>query len=347
MTSTKRVELGDSPKKENKGRMNLYNLGIKALEEYSRILGIPIGEILGKIKNEGLKLFVYKNEPQVMLQIGNNISEPSLIVYAYDQLTGKTLEGGARPIETAISEYYLGCPNPTQSELELLQFLLSNNAARFLWDKSRTWVNPIKVLKRLQKPLVIFFQPWGCCYSERTKLSKRALESLNRNEFLLNELEMRGMNPKLLVMMADTYAIDINGWPKDLVMRFYSNLKDAIGDMSANFEVIYWSDIVSKNKGLYSTIKGSIKNDSRTTEPYYEEALNSAFGFSKNNPYISAAEYVVERLVEGQLIDKLYEPVKLSLSSRSKDVTDGPLPVIYPRGVEQFPWLDVGVELDE
>ncbi len=194
------------------------------------------------------------------------------------------------------------------------------------------------------KPLTLF-SPWGV--RPEGNFGNAEAAALSWVQLTAEQLREYGIPNEVLIMPADVYATEINGFDDGLVDQYFNAVTEAA--TAQGFGVKPWSEIRTENQERYEEIKywsASPQILWRTFPKslWYRDLLPAAFrrNTSENEQEIkaSAFAYLQERVVEAQLIDEVYSPVKVSLVSREKDVPDGNLPRIYviPRP-NRFPWL--------
>ncbi len=195
---------------------------------------------------------------------------------------------------------------------------------------------------------ITFYSPWGPRYKSKRATIENGdpeITTLYQIQQTLEEFRIRGYKTSLLLMVADTYGTEINGFSEDFVLEYFRWLEDRsfqIIGRESNLSVFKWSDIRSNNSGLYTETRELANNNFRNlvTENEYRKAADVARKFNPDNSEKSARNYCIERVTEGILIDLLFNPIKLSLVRKEKDALDGPLKRIYVVK-NRAPWLRV------
>lgn len=339
-----------------------YKEGMRVLDAYAKVIGISTDEILKYTSGYELKVLAQRTSPEVSLYVKSSPSDLSGVMLAtidINILENMSSESAITPQE-AVNRYYLGKPKLDVVEKELLEFQVSNPSARFLRKRSKYFSNPVDILKRLKTGKVTLFQPWGFSYSEDTSINPESLEALEEDLMIQMGLSSLGIDSKLIVTPADVYAGKINGYRSRLITEYYSNLRTAlesasenvasrleglVSNVQPNFEFRPYSALIKDFPELYNE---AIKNAKAKAiqffadyyiSPEYQDARLAAKQFSLRDPERSAQEYIIERLAEAELVEKVFNPIKISLASQGKDTFDENLPRIYPKYVKSFPWL--------
>lgn len=357
------LDLQDSRKE----RTTTYREGLQALKLYASIIGVSESQIFQQAANYNLRIFAARRSPEISLYLKNSSYDlPQVLLVKFE---GRTPKETVLTFQEGVYKSYLGKLDPTPEEKELIDFELKSKAAQFLRKRSRSWVNPIEVLKRLKEGKVTLFQPWGFTYSDRTAVNRKSREALEYDLQIQLGLRNFEVESQLLLVPADVYAGRINGYRTRTIMEYYSNLKKSLEgvaqnvvkrlrfldiDLEPNFVIKPFSQILKESADLFKDIVEEANKvafmdyfDAESDSDGYEaytEALVSAKKYSLRDPERSAKEYVIARLVETKLIEKLFRPIKISLASQKKDIFDGSLPRVYPKYVKPFPWLGDKIE---
>ncbi len=199
--------------------------------------------------------------------------------------------------------------------------------------------NPKNIEKRMLENS--YFQPWGT--SSDGNMNRRTERAVDVTLGVLDVIgsynigEKRSI-PKLIIMPADYYAIDIDGWDTGIVTQFIEQLTSYVEDIEDNYKVDVkikpYSEIIREERERYQEIKSSIEIPEIDPRKVF-----GAERWAQGNSEEAARDYTIERLTEGILIDEVFRPIKISLGSFEKDDCDGPLPVIYLRDTPVFPWI--------
>lgn len=193
---------------------------------------------------------------------------------------------------------------------------------------------------QLKKEELVFFSPWGPRYNRKeSKIDKEDLEirTLKEIEEIFKEFNLRDYKINFILMPADVYGTEINNLPEQFVSNYFSYLGDLarliLGSL-AKISIAPWSKIRTENREKYEKLKREIDNRffDFIKGGEYEKAFETACFFNCENEQrakMSARKYCIERLVEGNIISEVYDPIKLSLVRKEKDALDGPLRRIY------------------
>ena len=230
------------------------------------------------------------------------------------------------------------------------QSLSVARAWRFIREKSlEKPTKPDKILEQLVDaqfafvPL-LFFSPWGPPYERYKRGSSQICETDPEIATLceLNEIfsffRGEGYNLEFLLMPTDSYGTEINPLPQRFVREYYLEVERAASvtlDKCTALTVKAWSTIREEQKSRYSELRddAGLNFDALVKEGDFERAKRAATVY-RGDP----RAYCIERIVEGQLIAEVYDPIKISLACRQKDVLDGPLKRIHIIQ-NRTPWL--------
>jgi hypothetical protein len=196
---------------------------------------------------------------------------------------------------------------------------------------------------------VTLFVPWGV--RPLGKPGESETQALNYISDYRKMLLKNGVPSKVLIMPADVYAIEINGYPWESTTNYFN----WVWNQSENrgFQVLPWSVIRSQNQETYENIlkrEASLKSLWRTIPKalWYRDLLPAAYRRSQmqGDEQIKEAafNYLRERVAEARIIELVYRPIKLSMVSPHKDdIVDCDLPRLYilPKSI-RFPWMNGG-----
>ncbi len=179
-----------------------------------------------------------------------------------------------------------------------------------------------------------FFSPWGPRYKISTpEIEENSPEMKTIGELveIFQEFVGFGYKPRLVLMPADTYGIEINNLPSEFVVIYFDSLSRVLakelGDL-VKLEIKPWSEIRNEDRErydeLYEEMAARWKYSSLPSR-----AVNTARFFNPDKPEDSARRYIIERMVEATIIEERYAPIKLSLVRKEKDELDGALRRIY------------------
>lgn len=195
-----------------------------------------------------------------------------------------------------------------------------------------------------EEPLVLFV-PWGV--RPIGNLGQNEIRVMDRLQILKEILARKGINPDVLLMPADLYATEVNNQVNpDRAQAYFKQVTDTA--ISYNFRVKPWSIIRSENIEMYLSLRETLTEEEirkLLTGHKVSEAITAArrrSGYDRQEDIESAAfAYLRERIAEAKIVEKIYEPIKVSAVAKNKDnEVDMNLPRLYiiPES-EQFPWL--------
>jgi len=200
----------------------------------------------------------------------------------------------------------------------------------------------------INTPLTLFV-PWGV--RPEGTFGPYELAALNRVNNYKKLLQTYDIPSTILIMPADVYAIEINGYPQESTVNYFNRVSQEAEAL--NFTVKPWSVIRSENEDAYNNILRWEANPEslwRTIPKslWYRDLLAAAYRRTKQQGdqaiTKAAFDYLKERIAEARIIESVYKPIKLSMVSPKKDnVVDCDLPRLYilPRGL-RFPWIEKG-----
>lgn len=187
------------------------------------------------------------------------------------------------------------------------------------------------------------FSPWGPRYnrtSSRIEENDPEINTLREIKIVLDRFGSCGYNVDLLLMPADAYGTEVNSLPKDFVSNYFKWLEEWTYKEIGKVNVKLWSTIKDEQRKRYDELSGEIDQNFSDwiKDDEYENAVRVARVFNPKKAEQSARRYCIERLVEGNIISEVYDPIKLSLVRKEKDSLDGPLKRIYIVQ-KRVPWL--------
>jgi len=244
-------------------------------------------------------------------------------------------------------------PDKTRAVFDLDQFRCARDTY-FAWEdlsfkKVDNPVKPETAIERVGKARLtgeslILFVPWGV--RPKGKAGSNEITVLNKLLSIKNGLQERKINAQVLLMPADLYATEVNQYDPLFVAEYFSFVEKAA--QKRGFIVKPWSEIRRQNWETYSKRAMELnKEEIQKILPYpvVESAKSAA---SKRSGYENAEDieqsafaYLRERICEAEIIEKNYQPIKISAVAKNKDNdVDRELPRLYiiPREY-QFPWL--------
>lgn len=231
----------------------------------------------------------------------------------------------------------------------------TNTAAEIAWMATKpllteTVISQREIIARFTKstptaPLTLFV-PWGVRPAGQAGASEtQALDTIQEYQQTLGE---SGVLAKVLLMPADVYAIEINGYPWESTTNYFNWVWTQAENRE--FQVLPWSAIRSQNQEQYDEILQWEANPESLWRNipkslWYRDLLPVAFRRSQmlgdQEIRTAAFNYLKERIAEARIIESVYQPIKLSMVSPAKDnIVDCELPRLYilPRDL-RFPWL--------
>lgn len=193
------------------------------------------------------------------------------------------------------------------------------------------------------------FTPWGPRYKTRypeIRETDPEIATIMELRSVFRDFVRAGIEIRFILMPADFYGIEINGLRTEFVDAYFAALSDAMrSNLGGLVEIVVkpWSSIRKANQELYDELSGKAM-ESLSENPIPRRAVETAKVFNSLDPEESARRYILERLVEAQIIDKLYNPIKLSVVKKEKDELDGSLKRLYIIK-NKAPWMQDAEEL--
>ena len=213
-----------------------------------------------------------------------------------------------------------------------------------------------------------WFTPWGPRYKNSNPIINSddpEVQTLIEMRSIFEKLKSLGYSQKLVLMPADVYATEVNSLDENFVSDYFASLNEKTTEIlkdTIDVDFSTWSVMREENSGLYQELKEKISGEFVENESYFwdqnssngkdaieinriykifrefKKAVEVAKFFNPQNAEGSAKKYCIERLVEGILVDQIYDPIKLSLVRKEKDILDGPLKRVYIVK-SMAPWL--------
>jgi hypothetical protein len=195
------------------------------------------------------------------------------------------------------------------------------------------------------RPITLFV-PWGVRpFGEPGDSEWVGLETIASYQRVLTSC---GIANEVLLMPADVYAIEINGYDWGMATTYFNWVWKRAEGMG--FTVIPWSIIRDQNEERYNNVLRWEANidalwRSIPKSLWYKDLLSTAYrrstGTTDQEIKESAFRYLRERIAEARVIESVYKPIKLSMVSPTKDnIVDCQLPRLYLLPQEsRFPWL--------
>ncbi|HSX40288.1 MAG TPA: hypothetical protein VLF68_01605 [Candidatus Saccharimonadales bacterium] len=191
------------------------------------------------------------------------------------------------------------------------------------------------------KPLTLFV-PWGV--RPVGTFGQSEIEALETIERFSNDLQERKIDAKALIMPADLYATEVNNQVDVSFADAYFQIVTSEA-FQKGFAVKPWSAIRQENQETYDKLRSELNPRAILPSGILERALKAAgrrSGYEDDKSIEAAAfAYLQERLCEAEIIENLYQPIKVSMVMKGKDAyVDRNLPRVYilPERL-QFPWL--------
>lgn len=235
---------------------------------------------------------------------------------------------------------------------DISQFRAARDAY-FTWTdinplQTYTSVLPEEIMRRIYSarlngiPLPLFI-PWGYRPTGEPSIEYKVLDRIQQYAEMFKK---RRIPVEPLIMPADLYATEINGVDQNQVNGYFSFITEEA--KIRGFKVIPWSRIRRENETQYQNdvsnlseniIRGLLENP--VVDKTLEAAAKRVTVKSNQAIRLSAFAYLRERICEANIIEKRYQPIKLSLVGKNKDNgVDRNLPRLYIIPEEQqFPWL--------
>jgi hypothetical protein len=204
------------------------------------------------------------------------------------------------------------------------------------------------VAARFEGRELVFFMPWGPRYKTKehtVDATSPEMATLTELREIFEQLVGFGYRPRVILMPADVYGTEINNLAPDFVERYFASLTTAakveFGEI-VNLYVRPWSFLRGSNADLYEQLRQDfserIGSDAELSK-LMRNALRKARVMNPSEAEGSARRYVLERLIEAEIIGKLYKPIKLSVVRKENDELDGDsLPRIYVVA-NKAPWM--------
>jgi len=223
----------------------------------------------------------------------------------------------------------------------------------FIWEelelqKQTDPAIPEEIIKRLlvgrsTGQTVNLFVPWGVRPEGEPKLETSVLDKIQNVSDMMRK---KGVNSQVILMPADIYATEINLINCDLAFNYFCFVRREAE--ARGFVVKSWSEIRAENIDLYQSLAAQYCEETLeeilpggVIERAIEAAKRRSCRTDINDIIKSAYTYLGERIVEAEIIERIYKPIKVSAVSKNKDgYVDRELPRLYLVPEEmQFPWL--------
>jgi len=227
-------------------------------------------------------------------------------------------------------------PEPVQSCWKLIN---TNSVEKPLYRTDI--VDRLSSAYTTKSPLYIF-TPWGMNpTAEFNQQEKSGLTLLSQWQ---RSFETNQIPTQVILMPADLYATEVN----QSTTNYQSYLLRLTGEATAlGFNVLPWSTIRQENISTYQKKKKYFRPElinrifpQRTLLKAVETARNRSGETEDTQIRQSVLAYIQERLVEAEIIETIFKPIKISMVSPTKDIFDLNLPRIYVIPTQnRFPWL--------
>ncbi len=223
---------------------------------------------------------------------------------------------------------------------------------KYIKDRSlETPKRPDKVLEllalvKLKPEKLVLFSPWGPRYNSmddyRISEQDPEIKTLKEIKEIFEQFKAKGYMLDFLLMPADVYGTEINSLKKKFVEDYFKDLECQVYNLlgKADITIKSWSEIREENKNKYKELSEKFNENlaEYIKERTFKKNIEVAKNFNPEKAGESARRYCIERLVEGEIINDKYNPIKLSLVRKEKDILDGLLKTIYI--IEnKAPWL--------
>lgn len=254
------------------------------------------------------------------------------------------------PIQPEAYEEKIARKNETDPEIETIgevMYFFENQRynPQQLLKKWVTIVYPDEIVKRLTiSNELVLFVPWGVRPEGKPRLEVVVMDRLQAIE---TNLLQKGVNACILIMPADVYATEVNTQVDQIQVNEYFAYIEKIAT-ERGFLVKPWSEIRAENLVDYQTKVKDLTNEAiralmgaKKIETAMGAAIRRSGYTTLGDVENSALAYLRERIIEAEIIESLYQPVKISVVAKVRDdIVDGDLPRIYLFPPElQFPWL--------
>ena len=203
---------------------------------------------------------------------------------------------------------------------------IQNIANIWNWIKEKSIQTPTytdKVLQQLSDSLLMsqrlcFFSPWGPRYNNNSPIIKEydsEIMTLRELKTILQTFREKGYTPDLLLMPADAYGTEINGLSETFVDDYFKSLEEwthkELGETKVR--VVRWSHVRDEQRELYDTLCQRVDQafDEYINGRIYRNSIEVAKVFNPNQAKESARKYCIERIVEGEIISRVYNPINI------------------------------------
>lgn len=198
--------------------------------------------------------------------------------------------------------------------------------------------------RRTGEPTTLFV-PWGV--RPEGELGASELAVMEKLRSFQRDLEEKQIPTEILLMPADLYATKVNRQVNTTQVKNYFEQVTATAQ-EKGFTVKPWSQIRAENLDTYAKRSAELTEDqirAMLTGHKVKEAIAAAgrrSGYEAENDIKDAAfRYLRERIVEAEIIETVYNGIKVSVVPKNKDnEVDRELPRFYmiPSDL-QLPWL--------
>lgn len=207
------------------------------------------------------------------------------------------------------------------------------------------------VLSRLRGQTVRLFTPWGPRYSYESrgvdiKDGDKEVEVLRFLADLLGELQqnMPDKNFYWVILGADLYGTRINNLPSEVVVDYFTNLFEWVAKILPMATFTLWSKFDNVAEQIRQMIRGDFSGDWDRTNYHLIASTGEARRVINDHDFVTRIteaarvfgtsgdpkEYLVERLTEAIVIEKILRPIKISCVAKYKDdKVDLKLPRLY------------------
>ena len=213
-------------------------------------------------------------------------------------------------------------------------------------------VHPKKVKARISPGSGNLFTPWGPPYNERGLNLAGGPES---QTIKVLTAVANLVHPAAWVFLgADDYAISVNrrdGRPRvsqKVVSGYFRQLQLLLKRLIPSASFHLWSEVKEKEAEKCHQLSRDLTDEfllELVGPGLFDQACEAARRLNdlehRSQARDLAFRYLRERLIESEIAEALWQPVKISLAPPHKDlIVDGPLPVLYlvPKEL-RTPWL--------
>lgn len=219
---------------------------------------------------------------------------------------------------------------------------------RTVWyPENKTGRSPLfedRVLPRLRQEEVTLFTPWGPRYGWESRglviqQGDKEMEVLNFLAAMFGKWKqnMPGKVFNWLFLGADLYGTRINNLPEEVVRDYFSSLNKRLMEILPTAKFRLWSKFDKTAETYRQTAEANF--DKYINRSFFLRTVQTAKAIGGDED--TARAYIIERMAEAELVNDLFQPIKVSCVARGKDdVVDRELPRLYllPENLHA-PWM--------